>query len=201
LREGRHRGFPAKTEGRAAFMARLTKIVDKVIVNYPSEMSEAEVLDYLKEELERAKVGKILAELDITLDGNDVELHPHYDSVVRIRRITGYLSTRPRFNDAKREEEFSRVTHLGAPRPMDYSQDVVDQKYKIYLRSMLDTLEEGERMDNVVIAEKLLQDGYDLPKVMSAITRLSPDQHNLNEVLNKIMYQISRNIKIKGRTR
>jgi ribonucleoside-triphosphate reductase len=50
--------------------------------------------------------------LDIDLDGEDVVLKPHYDSIVRVRRITGYLSTLPRFNDAKRSEAKERVAHL-----------------------------------------------------------------------------------------
>ncbi|MGE4588807.1 MAG: anaerobic ribonucleoside-triphosphate reductase [Acidaminococcaceae bacterium] len=31
---------------------------------------------------------------------------------MRVRRITGYLSTLPRFNDAKKKEVLDRTTHL-----------------------------------------------------------------------------------------
>ena len=52
--------------------------------------------------------------MDITLDGEYVELSYDFDPVPfqRIRRITGYLvGTLDRFNDAKRSEESDRVKH------------------------------------------------------------------------------------------
>ena len=55
-----------------------------------------------------------LAGIDITVDGDYVDLHYRFEPVPfeRIRRITGYLvGTRDRFNDAKRAEERDRVKH------------------------------------------------------------------------------------------
>ena len=43
---------------------------------------------------------------------NNVVVKPHYDTIVRVRRITGYLSTLPRFNDAKKKEAADRVSHI-----------------------------------------------------------------------------------------
>ena len=51
-------------------------------------------------------------QLQVMLDGNDVVVKPHYDTIVRVRRITGYLSTLPRFNDAKKKEAADRVSHI-----------------------------------------------------------------------------------------
>ncbi len=57
---------------------------------------------------------KELAELDIALDGDFVDLKYKFAPVrfERIRRITGYLvGTLDRFNDAKAAEERDRVKH------------------------------------------------------------------------------------------
>lgn len=82
-----------------------------VVVDCPDEMPLQEAQAYVNEQLE-VKPSSKLAELDIKLDGDEVVLAPHYDSIVRVRRITGYLSTIPRFNDAKKEEERSRLKHI-----------------------------------------------------------------------------------------
>ncbi len=82
-----------------------------VIVNCPEEMPAEEAREYLDEQLNLFR-GHKLVELDIAIDGQEVMLAPHYDSVVRVRRITGYLSTIPRFNDAKKEEEKNRLKHI-----------------------------------------------------------------------------------------
>ena len=82
-----------------------------VTVSCPDEMHVQEAEQYVKEQLDM-KPGQKLVEMSIKLDGEDVVLQPHYDSVVRVRRITGYLSTIPRFNDAKKEEERNRLKHI-----------------------------------------------------------------------------------------
>ncbi len=82
-----------------------------IVVNCPDEMPVQEAQEYVLEQLE-VNPGRKLLEMGIKLDGNDVLLAPHYDSIVRVRRITGYLSTIPRFNDAKKEEERSRLKHV-----------------------------------------------------------------------------------------
>jgi anaerobic ribonucleoside-triphosphate reductase activating protein len=161
---------------------RQTQVIDKVIVNYSPELDDKEVDSLLKEEQVRAGIEKrLLLELDLTLSGDDVMIWPHYDSVRRVRRITGYLSTLPRFNDAKKEEEVSRISHIGErPADTDYPQSVVDEKYKDYLKIMID---ENKQIDNEVIAEKLLQDGYRPAKIINAITRLSPDKTHIDLIL------------------
>ena len=60
------------------------------------------------------KTGQKLIALDISVDGDFVDLAYQYDirPFERIRRITGYLvGTLDRFNDAKRAEVMDRVTH------------------------------------------------------------------------------------------
>ena len=77
-----------------------------------AELSEKEqyaYIDYLEK-----KHNRILDTLDITVDGDFVDLHYKFQPVgfERIRRITGYLvGTVDRFNDAKRAEEKDRVKH------------------------------------------------------------------------------------------
>ena len=58
--------------------------------------------------------GRAPAALDITIDGDDVDLCYEFEGkpFQRIRRITGYLvGTLDRFNDGKRHEEHDRVKH------------------------------------------------------------------------------------------
>lgn len=60
------------------------------------------------------KFGMTPTHIDITVDGDDVELHYQLPAQPfhRIRRITGYLvGTLDRFNNAKRYEERDRVKH------------------------------------------------------------------------------------------
>ncbi|MDD3395958.1 MAG: anaerobic ribonucleoside-triphosphate reductase [Acidaminococcaceae bacterium] len=89
----------------------MTYEVEGVKVNCVDGISEQEAAGYLHNQLS-VMPHKTLLSLDIDLDGEDVVLKPHYDSIVRVRRITGYLSTLPRFNDAKRSEAKERVAHL-----------------------------------------------------------------------------------------
>ncbi|MFA7067766.1 MAG: anaerobic ribonucleoside-triphosphate reductase [Acidaminococcaceae bacterium] len=82
-----------------------------VMVFCPEEINEQEAVAYLQDQLQ-VMPHKTLLSMDLELDGDDVVIKPHYDSIVRVRRITGYLSTLPRFNDAKKQEANDRVTHL-----------------------------------------------------------------------------------------
>lgn len=67
----------------------------------------------------RQKYNREPLEMEISLDGDEVELSYDFGTVPfqRIRRITGYLvGTLDRFNNAKRAEEHDRVKHgLGTP--------------------------------------------------------------------------------------
>ena len=72
----------------------------------------AEIENYKKRAVE--KFGEMPRQIDIKVDGEEVELQYHLASehFDRIRRITGYLvGTLDRFNDAKRAEEHDRVKH------------------------------------------------------------------------------------------
>ena len=86
-------------------------LIDNIKINCETEISEAEARAYCK--LERQlKPHMTLIALDIEIAGDDVVLTPHYDTVVRLRRITGYLSTLPRFGDSKKAEAHDRVSHF-----------------------------------------------------------------------------------------
>ena len=87
---------------------------EDVQITYPDEMSRDEAVSYVDEELNlNPKMRLASIEIKLSADKADVELHPVYDTINRVRRITGYLSTIPKFNDAKRAEERSRVSHFG----------------------------------------------------------------------------------------
>lgn len=79
----------------------------------PNEISKEEAVEYVEQELCINPKLK-LTHLGITLsdDEKSVELQPVYDTITRVRRITGYLSTIPKFNDAKRAEERARIAHI-----------------------------------------------------------------------------------------
>lgn len=81
------------------------------------ELSQEEINAYIKH-VEEKSPNEILSELNITLDGEYVDLEYKFTTVPieRIRRITGYLvGTLDRFNDAKRAEVEDRVKHMSMP--------------------------------------------------------------------------------------
>lgn len=83
-----------------------------ITVYYPSDMHTDEAKEYVKDEL-RKKVKYPLIRVDINYHADsDLIIQPQYDTICRVRRITGYLSTLPKFNDAKRAEERDRVSHF-----------------------------------------------------------------------------------------
>lgn len=76
------------------------------------ELPQEEINAYLARA--RQKFGREPLQMDITVDGDEVELEYHFGFVPfqRIRRITGYLvGTLDRFNNAKRAEVQDRVKH------------------------------------------------------------------------------------------
>ena len=74
------------------------------------ELSQDEIEQYKARACE--KYGEACQQLDISVDGDWVDLHYHIVGFERIRRITGYLvGTIDRWNDAKREELGDRVKH------------------------------------------------------------------------------------------
>ena len=84
-------------------------IIDGVKINCNYEISEQEARSYFSSV---KSPEKRLVELDIKIKDDDVLLTPHYDTIVRVRRITGYLSNVNNFNAAKRHEQSDRVKHF-----------------------------------------------------------------------------------------
>ena len=80
----------------------MTYEMDGIKVNCAEGISKEEAAVYLKDQLQ-VRPHETLLSLDLSLKG---------DTIVRVRRITGYLSTLPRFNDAKKAEVADRVCHL-----------------------------------------------------------------------------------------
>lgn len=77
------------------------------------EMSELEVQEYITY-IQRTNEGKALRSLDLTIDGEYVDMRYTLKPMPfeRIRRITGYLvGSTERWNNAKRAEEHDRVKH------------------------------------------------------------------------------------------
>lgn len=84
-------------------------IVNNVKVNCNEEINEKEAAEYINM---IKSPEKRLVELDIKIKDDDVLLTPHYDTIVRVRRITGYLSNVNNFNQAKKHEQSDRVKHF-----------------------------------------------------------------------------------------
>lgn len=86
-------------------------VVQGVRVKSPEGMGEDEARAYLTDIAPELN-GKRLLAVDIELEGSQVLISPHYDTVVRLRRITGYLSDLNKFNEAKRAEQEARRSHF-----------------------------------------------------------------------------------------
>jgi hypothetical protein len=91
-----------------------TAVIDGVKVAFPDEMGEREVADYVAEQKKPIpSQGRRLAQLEILLCGNgEVELIPHYDTVIRVRRNPGYIGATDRLGEAKKAEERLRAAHM-----------------------------------------------------------------------------------------
>ena len=88
-------------------------LVDNIVVECPTEMSEEEAAAYVQQERKLwEEKGKVLGKVNIKVDGEEVVLKSYQKSPIRrIRRITGYLSEVSNFNQAKRAELSERVAH------------------------------------------------------------------------------------------
>lgn len=76
-------------------------------------LPDEEKMEYAKY-IRKKHPDKSIYELEITVDGEFVDLRFKYDSIPfeRIRRITGYLvGNMTRWNNGKRAEEADRVKH------------------------------------------------------------------------------------------
>lgn len=84
----------------------------KVVVK-GGQMSENEQQEYVNY-IRRKHKDKYISELELTIDGEFVDMRFKYDPIPfeRIRRITGYLvGNMTRWNNGKRAEEADRVKH------------------------------------------------------------------------------------------
>lgn len=86
-------------------------LIPKVEIH--GDISEAQIQQIVEEEKELwAAKGKILGKVVMTADGDEIEVKTFEKSpIVRIRRITGYLSHADNWNEAKKKELIDRVTH------------------------------------------------------------------------------------------
>ncbi|SHF18682.1 anaerobic ribonucleoside-triphosphate reductase [Desulforamulus putei] len=83
-------------------------------VSVKGNISQIEVDDIIREEeLRYAARGKELGEIEIVeISPEELEVRSRAKTTIkRVRRITGYLSTVDRFNDAKQAELVDRVVH------------------------------------------------------------------------------------------
>ncbi|MBP2651268.1 MAG: hypothetical protein H6Q74_2093 [Firmicutes bacterium] len=89
-------------------------LLNGVLLDYPTDMTEAEATTYAKEEIDLwHKKGKTIDRIHIAIEENEVIIHAFEKSPIRrVRRITGYLSDCSNFNDAKRAELADRVIHI-----------------------------------------------------------------------------------------
>jgi anaerobic ribonucleoside-triphosphate reductase len=89
----------------------LQNIILGITTIYPAEMTLEEATEYIKQELKIWK--KPIDRAEIVVDGEYVEVRCKERSpIIRIRRITGYLSEITSFNDAKQAEEHDRYKHV-----------------------------------------------------------------------------------------
>lgn len=79
-----------------------------------SSIPQEEINEYIKYVKEKYR-GEIIDEIILTFDDEGyvkIETHKHSTPFVRLRRITGYLTTTlDRWNNGKRAEERDRVKH------------------------------------------------------------------------------------------
>lgn len=85
----------------------------KIIAN--PQLNQNEINQLVAHEVEEWKsMNKEIAAIEISLIGDEVEIRTTEKSpIVRIRRITGYLSAVEKFNDAKKAELRDRYVHAG----------------------------------------------------------------------------------------
>jgi hypothetical protein len=85
--------------------------IDGIKVTVTGDPYPGEIEGYVRRGLR--KHGKLLTAMEITLDGEDCDIH--YITIERpferIRRITGYLQKTEQWNNAKKAELQDRVKH------------------------------------------------------------------------------------------
>lgn len=89
--------------------------IDNIAVTADDNINREEAAQYVHNERERfQQQNKVVASVELRLcDNDEVEIKSTPRSpIARVRRITGYLSTIERFNDAKQAELRDRFQHL-----------------------------------------------------------------------------------------
>lgn len=89
-------------------------IIDDVKVVAQDEIRKEEIAAIVAEEKKIWDAeGKTLGEVQLHIDGDEIVIRSFEKSPIkRVRRITGYLSTEEKFNDAKYAELKARVVHF-----------------------------------------------------------------------------------------
>lgn len=89
-------------------------LIDNIEVEAQEGVTEEEIAaEVAKEKKVWAKKKKALSRIEITIDGDELVVKSFERSPIkRIRRITGYLSTEDRFNNAKQAELNDRQAQL-----------------------------------------------------------------------------------------
>jgi hypothetical protein len=84
-----------------------------IVEVYGGNISDSEKMAYIEHVKKKSGNGNIIQRIVIKLDGEFADLEWYYSPVPfdRIRRITGYLSRLPKFNNGKRAEVADRVPH------------------------------------------------------------------------------------------
>lgn len=90
----------------------MTTIISGVTVEYPEDMPQDEAEKYAEAELALWSANKKeLGRINLEIDGSEVVVKTWEKSpIVRVRRITGYLSRIENFNDSKQAELSDRTT-------------------------------------------------------------------------------------------
>ncbi|MDD4601718.1 hypothetical protein SDC9_06196 [bioreactor metagenome] len=89
-------------------------IIDNVRVIAQQGITQEEIESVLAEEKKIwAEKGRVLGEIQLDINGDEIVVKAYERSPIkRVRRITGYLSTEEKFNDAKQAELMARKVHF-----------------------------------------------------------------------------------------
>ncbi len=89
-------------------------LIDNIYVEAQEGVTEEEIAEVVAQEKAIWNQNKkVLGQIEISIDGDElVVIAVERSPIKRVRRITGYLSTEDRFNDAKRAEMKNRIAHI-----------------------------------------------------------------------------------------
>ena len=89
-------------------------VIDGICIEAQEGISEQEIMMITGEEKKLwAQKGKEIAEINLTLDGDEIVVQAVEKSPInRVRRITGYLAPLHNFNASKKAELADRCYHM-----------------------------------------------------------------------------------------